>query len=608
MRSFIILTFVLLTACTATENVPPARPSDRPQSVFTPSPDDVPSLLLAARTAAPMEGVNFRLQAATLMLDEDPARAGQILDDTPTGSAVQPAQLRRYLLLRARVALAQSDPNLALGWLSDVRMQDIPLDQSAQVTLGLLKSDAYLLLRSYLASARERVYIHSLLPRETQADNIESIYATLRELPAEVLHRAGEREITNEVRGWLSLAALAKRHQFDPARTVAELERWQGVWAGHPAATNLPRSLQILTEVVARQPRQIALLLPLNENLGVFGRAIRDGIIGAHYEASRDQENGSVIRVYDTTTIDIAEAVRTAIADGAELIIGPLDRDRVARAIETSAGDVPMIVLNRVSDAPSRPNVYQFGLAPEDEIVQVANQTWREGYRKALAIVPDTSWGARNFELFRYVWTGKGGTITDVARFGEDADYSDVIRQVLDVDESETRASELRRITGLNFQHEARRRQDIDFVLLLASPKQAGAINPTLDFYYAEDLPVYATSHVHEHNAESMDLMDLNRIRFCDMPWKLVTPSSVQRAVVSAWPGAEGALAPFYALGVDAYHLYPRLRQLETIKDEKAFGVTGILNMTNRVIQRRLMWAQFRDGEVVAQPLAVSAE
>ena len=612
MRSAVIVTIVLLASCTAPAPTPPdTQPAAGTVKAFEPSSGDAQAMLIAARTAAPQRANDYRLSAAETLLRNDSA-VGSILDNVDTDRAA-PAQLRRYLVLRARDALRADDAPLALRWLGDGRLQQIPLDRKAQIKLGMMKSDTYAAMRSYLASARERIYVHSLLAATDRAGNGEAIFNTLRELSAGVLRRQAEREITPEVRGWLSLAELAQRHADDPQRTLLEFDNWRIAWSNHPAAQRPPRYLVMLRDVVTRQPRRVALLLPLHGSLAPYGRAIRDGIVGAHYHATAGQQTPPELAVYDTSAADLASVLNEARSDGAELIIGPLDRGRVAETLRIAGPELPVIALNRAS-ADARPAtstrpVYQFGLAPDDEIMQVVRQTRREGHRRVLAIAPDSEWGRRNLDLFAAEWTAQGGDVIDQLVFTPDGDVSRLVKSLLDVDESEARASDLRRITGLTFEHTPRRRQDVDYVFILASPAQAGALKPTLDFYFAEDLPVYATSHVHEPNAGRMAMLDVDRIRFCDMPWKLTPGDSAQKLITAAWPEADGPLAPFFALGVDAYRLYARLRQLESIPGERVHGRTGTLRLTQeRIVQRELMWAQFREGQVMPQPMVVAAE
>ncbi|MBT4160001.1 MAG: penicillin-binding protein activator, partial [Gammaproteobacteria bacterium] len=284
-------------------------------------------------------------------------------------------------------------------------------------------------------------------------------------------------------------------------------------------------------------------------------------------------------------------------------IIGPLDRDRVTRLARHPL-PMPIIALNRTLAGEINPNLYQFGLAPEDESIQVADQIIREGRFNGLVIAPDSEWGERNFKAFSEQFISEGGVIVDNSFFAEQRDYSDLVKSLLNVDTSEQRAANLRRITGERFEFAARRRQDIDFVFLLANAVQARGINPTLAFFYAEDIPVYATSHVHVTKGSRIDAIDMNGIRFCDIPWKLTNDDDIQKLIAETWPDTPLQLAPFFALGVDVHRLYPRLQQLKEYEHERIFGSTGILSLNeNNVVNRTLMWAQFRDGEVSSVPM-----
>merc|ERR1712000_3169 len=68
---------------------------------------------------------------------------------------------------------------------------------------------------------------------------------------------------------------------------------------------------------------------------------------------------------------------------------------------------------------------------------------------------------------------------------------------------------------------EPRRREDADWVFLVALPQQGRMIKPALAFNFANDLPVYATSHVFSGVVNSLKDRDLNGVRFCDVPWLL---------------------------------------------------------------------------------------
>ncbi len=561
-------------------------------------------LLLEAGRTQPPRSTELKLEAAGIAIEEDNiALAGRIIDSIEF-PYVSTNSTRDYSYFAAEVALSNDNPLQAIRILEDQRFQNIRLDTEMQIRLGKLRAKAYLLGRSYLAGGRELIYINRLLPQEERPENHKTIFQTLLQLSERTLQQQAEQSITSEIRGWLSLAAMTKRFQDDPLRQLNALKKWRQAWPNHSAAVIVPFSLQMLSRIVEERPENIALVLPLKGELGAIGRAIRDGYITAHYQLTPD----SSLKIYDSTSGEIIDVMSRAVSDGAELIIGPLDRAKVT-LVARQPLKVPVIALNRTLNDEINPNLYQFGLAPEDESRQVAEQVFREGRLKGLVIAPDSDWGDRNLDAFTDSFTDRGGLIKDSARFTDQRDYSDLIKSLLNVDSSEERAASLRRITGERFEFTARRRQDIDFVFLLSNATQAKGINPTLAFFYADDIPVYATSHVHVGSDSRIDAIDMNGIRFCDIPWKLTDDDSTQQLIVETWSGASSQLSPFYALGVDVHRLYPRLQQLKEFPEEKIFGATGTLTLNkDNVVKRTLMWAQFRDGKVSAVPMIFDAE
>ncbi len=589
-----LLLLTIVTGCTTTVTDRPQAPSR--EAVPTGSVKDL--LRLAEQSGGPA-AASARLKAARLSVDQDDIRAATQILALIDPAALDNAEASEFLTLSARVAIDADDAAAALAYLNDSRVANVPLTRERQKTLGLLRAEAYRLNRSYIASARERIYLDGLLGETEQRQNHDAIFATLLQVPARSLADQANKAITSDLRGWLSLAAMTRRYQDDPLRQLDELNKWKQVWPNHPASIRLPQSLTLLSKIVSERPKRIALLLPFRGPVSTIGRSVRDGFLAANYEHGASVS----IDLYDTFGADIATLLQLAEENGADLIIGPLQKEDVTRVAGMTL-NTPVLALNRTLDGSTNPNLYQFGLAPEDEIYQISSQVSDEGHVNALVIYPDSEWGNRNFAVFKNDWDARGGIIVDSEAFSDQRDYSDVVKSLLNVDASEQRAADLRRIIGTRFEFTPRRRQDIDFVLLLANPVQARGIRPALDRFYADNVPVYATSHIHEYGEAWIDAIDLNRIRFCDIPWKLTEGDPTQQIVQTHWPLARGQLAPFFALGVDAHRLYPRLQQLKELRDDRIFGATGILQVNAfNVIERKLMWAQFKDGRPIAAPI-----
>ncbi len=157
----------------------------------------------------------------------------------------------------------------------------------------------------------------------------------------------------------------------------------------------------------------------------------------------------------------------------------------------------------------------------------------------------------------------------------------------------------------------ATRREDVDMIFLAAQPAAARQLRPLLQFYHADNVPVYATSHVYGARPEPDKDEDLDGIVFGDMPWVLLETTgqqSLRAALLDQAPAAFAQYTRLYALGVDAYHLLAELERLRQSPDERFAGESGTLSLDGAGrIHRRLVWARFVRGEAVVPEAALPA-
>ncbi|HIG37687.1 MAG TPA: hypothetical protein EYQ12_09495 [Oceanospirillaceae bacterium] len=172
------------------------------------------------------------------------------------------------------------------------------------------------------------------------------------------------------------------------------------------------------------------------------------------------------------------------------------------------------------------------------------------------------------------------------------------------MDQSHSRAKSLKSLlagTGNRVKFEPRRRQDVDAIVLFALPADGRQVVPTLAFHYAANLPVYASHHIYQGPTTSNRDRDLEKVIFTELPWLLDKPS-IQQKISAKWP-ERMRYTRLFALGVDAYRLFPRLEQLRAYTDSRVHGVTGQLqiNRQGRIVFQN-SWAQFIKGKVVPAP------
>src|SRR5690606_16124296 len=126
-----------------------------------------------------------------------------------------------------------------------------------------------------------------------------------------------------------------------------------------------------------QQPKQIALLLPMQGKLAEAGEAVRDGFFAAYFQALENGRQTPEVRQYDSST-DAISAYQQAIAEGADLVIGPIDKEKVTELSLMPSLEVHVLSINPPHTPPAQPlkGFYQCGLAVEDEARQVARQAF----------------------------------------------------------------------------------------------------------------------------------------------------------------------------------------------------------------------------------------
>ena len=569
----------LLSACASSPSSTLGELPSTPQA-------STQQLLKEAEASDPAKAALLRLSAADQSMQQgNQAQAQEILGQIDLNQ-LMPAQQMFAKTLEAELALAAGEPKSALQALQHPafeRLAELPVDQ--QLRTQLARAQAFEANDQPLDAARERTFIAPLLSGEAAEANHEAIWSLVSSLPIDQLQPNTDTDLT----GWINLAAAVKQ-----AGTLNQQQRAIDAWLqqnpNHPAARRLPAPLQKLRELADKPLSHVALLLPMDGPLASVARALRDGFLAAHLAGQQDLK----IELFDSTRLSsLDEFYRQASAAGVELVIGPLEKDMVRQLADREQLPITTLALN-YSDANQKvpPQLFQFGLAAEDEAREVARRAWTDGHRRAVALTPRGDWGNRVLEAFRQEWQALGGTVVAAEPLAEPIELANQIADLLQI-----------RSNGTGDEAQPSRRQDIDFLFLAATPQQAQQVKPTLIFQYAGDLPVYATSHLHAATDNRTQYLDLEGIRFTETPWLLDSQLPLRQEIERKWPQARGSLGRLYAMGADAYQLAPRLNQLLALPDTRLEGLSGTLSLTpQQRIERELPWAEFRDGEVHPLP------
>lgn len=595
-----------LSGCssTPTTTVKPATSKTQPATL------SASKLLQLAKQAQSPERETFVLQAAQVYIGDGKFnRARDLLIAMNADNLPDQAYIKHTDLLSA-VALQEGSNFLAHGILTKPRLEQQwhTMEPATEIALRDKRAQVFALLGEPRNSVNERIQIAALTNNKKLLQaNQDALWQNLMSIPFAELQQLSHSGMSDTERGWYSLAAINKNNQIDLEQQREQLQLWLRDWRQHPANKNLPDDLKLLQSLIDQQPKQIALLLPMQGKLAEAGEAVRDGFFAAYFQALDNGRQTPEVRQYDSST-DAISAYQQAIAEGADLVIGPIDKEKVTELSLMPSLEVPVLSLNYPDTPPAQPlkGFYQFGLAVEDEARQVARQAFMEGHRQAMVIIPSQEWSERSARAFANEWEKLGGVVVNRSQFQSGANYSNLVKDAMQIESSLQRNREIQSLLGISLQTSPRSRSDVDMIFLIADPAQGRQIKPTFAFHYAGNIPVYATSQIYSGQPNPKADRDLNGVRFNTMPW-LFDASSPEKQAVAQHTKSAAVYGRLHALGADAFRLYARLPQLEQVPDMRIFGATGALHMLgDGRIEREQIWVRFRNGEAQPLPLVIN--
>ena len=537
-------------------------------------------------------------------------------------ASLSPENQARYRFVQAQLALNDLNYEEALRLLPQ-RVSNLPEGLGKKILNA--RMNAAQASGDKLSLVQELVLQESTLNSEHQKQlNNDRIWGQIQQLPLEKLNE-GRKNISHPiVRGWLDLAYIQNTNRNNETALNSRVKQWQSRNPNHPGnakankitfepvATTTPyrgdvpksstdtsekTNSPLITSETVQEPsankeplankepsankeqpsnnqektspttqapppkgNHIAVILPLSGNLASVGSTILNGI---------KEVKSKPLQVYDSNNADITQLYEKAVNNGAQFVIGPFNKTKIASLAQSSQLKKPTLTLNYITDRSSTTqNLYQFGLLPEDEAVQMAQYAINQGKKKVAILSPDSKWGLRLKDAMRTAVIERGGKVVINKSYANAShDYS-YVSKAISVRESE-----------------------LDAILMVASPTQAQKLYPNLRQDITK-LPIYATSHVFNGRVNSGGDANLEGLIFTETPWIM---DKVRNNVDS-----QSRYPRLHALGIDAMMLANKLDQ---IKDYSSAlnGRTGRIRLSrDGTLHRTLMWARFVDGKPVS--------
>ncbi|WP_165461957.1 penicillin-binding protein activator [Atlantibacter sp.] len=333
--------------------------------------------------------------------------------------------------------------------------------------------------RPSLALLRALVAQEPLLKPADKQKNIDATWQALSSMTPEQAKALVINADENVLLGWLDLQRMWFDNRNDPAMLKAGIKDWQTRYPQNPGAKMLPTQLINVQNFKPASTDKIALLLPLNGQAAVFGRAIQQGFEAAkntgaspvntpqpdvaaqptaenapqavnadgvaspaaasvndltqdasapvsepaaqtpvaQAAASAPANPGAEIKIYDTSSQPLNQVLDQVQQDGASIVVGPLLKPNVEELLRSNT-PLNVLVLNEPENVQPRANLCYFALSPEDEARDGASHIWQQGHRNPLILVPRNSLGDRVTRAFAEQWQHLGGGTVLQQKFG----------------------------------------------------------------------------------------------------------------------------------------------------------------------------------------------
>ncbi|PJK11484.1 hypothetical protein CO614_06390 [Lysobacteraceae bacterium NML120232] len=315
-----------------------------------------------------------------------------------------------------------------------------------------------------------------------------------------------------------------------------------------------------------RPPNALAVLLPLTGNMAAAAKPVRDGLMAAYYA---EQRSRPPVRFYDTSAGVIA-AYQRAVAEGADYVIGPLQRGEVDVLFAQGQLPVPVLALNRGEREPPETHI-AFSLAPEDEGIAAAE--WliaRQANRAVVILNPGDDALRRAANAFSERLHQRGGQVVETVR----------------LDEAPTRLNA------------AAANAPIDAVYFAIRGEQARSLMPQINQNPAlASAARIAASQITSGTGNAEENRLLDGIVFPGESLQTRTVSGIPSNPGALTPTARGAAARLFAFGHDAWLIAAYPERLSRPREAGLGGATGVLKLDGfGNITRTPDWSVLRGG------------
>lgn len=312
---------------------------------------------------------NWQLLAIRALLKEGKTQqAAELFSQLP--QSLNDEQRREQTLLSAELKVAQKDYDGAKKILGNIDLSALDKNQQARFWQAGITAEQG---RPSLTLLRALIAQEPLLAGADKQKNIDATWQALASMTQEQARALVINADENVLQGWLDLQQMWFNNRSDPNMLKAGITDWQKRYPQNPGAKMLPTQLVNVQNFKPASTSKIALLLPLNGQAAVFGRAIQQG-----FEAAKNGTTavtGSAVPAQAAQAANVNDVVSPSAAETDDLTTaqtpaqGTMQNPVTAPATQPTATPAPV-----ATQAPAETPAPVTAEQPQPQTVQPEQQ------------------------------------------------------------------------------------------------------------------------------------------------------------------------------------------------------------------------------------------
>ncbi|MCU2459571.1 penicillin-binding protein activator [Enterobacter hormaechei] len=257
--------------------------------------------------------INWQLLAIRALLKEGKTQqAAELFSQLPQD--LNDDQRHEQTLLSAELKVAQKDYDGAKKILGTIDLSTLDKNQQARFWQAGITAEQG---RPSLTLLRALIAQEPLLAGADKQKNIDATWQALASMTQDQARALVINADENVLQGWLDLQQMWFNNRSDPNMLKAGITDWQKRYPQNPGAKMLPTQLVNVQNFKPASTSKIALLLPLNGQAAVFGRAIQQG-----FEAAKNGTTavtGSAVPAQAAQAANVNDVVSPSAAETSDL-------------------------------------------------------------------------------------------------------------------------------------------------------------------------------------------------------------------------------------------------------------------------------------------------